>query len=96
MINIFISKCLCIETANKNCETVVPKDILAKPLTTISILSLLTSLTHKNRKKSQSHSLTDTFKNSCLMSLIGATLYERNLIKISINFGSRFGPVSRH
>ena len=41
MINIFISKCLCIETANKKCEAVVPKDILAKRLTTISILSLL-------------------------------------------------------
>ena len=30
------------------------------------------------------------------MSLMSATLYERNLIKIIINFGSRFGPASRH
>ena len=44
------------------------------------------SLTHKNRKKLRYDSLTDTFKNACLMILMSATLYERNLIKISINF----------
>ena len=73
-----------------------PKATLAKRQTIISILSLLMSFTHENRKKSRSDSLTDTFKNACLMSLISATLYERNLIQISINSGSRFGHVSRY
>ena len=74
----------------------VPQRTLAKRRTIISILSLLMFLTHKNHKKSRSDSLTDTFKNACLMSLISVALYEQNFIEISINFGSRFGPVSRH
>ena len=74
----------------------VPKATPAKRRTIISILSLLMSLTHKNCKKLGFDSLTDIFKNACLMSLMSATLYERNLIKTSINFGSRFGLVSRH
>ena len=74
----------------------VPKATLAKRQTIILVLSLLMSLRHKNRKRSQSDSLTDTFQNACLMSLISTTLYERNLIKISSNFGSRFDPVFRH
>ena len=55
-----------------------------------------TSLTHKTHKKSWSESFTKTFKSAYLISLISAPLYERNLIKVSINIGSKLGPVSRH
>ena len=62
----------------------VHKATLAKRRTIVSILSLLMSLTPKNRKKSQSDSLTDTFKNACLISLMSATLFERILLKYQL------------
>ena len=74
----------------------VPKATPAKRRITILILSLLIPSTHKNRKKSRSDFSTDTFKNACLMSLMSPTLFEQNLIKISINFGSKFSPAFRH
>ena len=62
----------------------VPQRTLAKRRTIISILSLLMFLTHKNHKKSRSDSLTDTFKNACLMSLISVALYEKILLKYQL------------
>ena len=71
---------------NKNLETVVLNIIPTKWWTMIFKVSQFISLTLENCKKLRSDSFTEMFKSACLMSLKRATLYERNLIKISINF----------
>ena len=71
---------------NKNLETVVLNIIPTKWWTMIFKVSLFIFLTRENRKKLRSDSFTEMFKSACLMSLKRATLYEQNLIKISINF----------